>query len=697
MPALRSIRWAIAHSPAAESSSSGSRSPWYGRSSKAPPSIASRIWRSTRLSQLCAVCGRPSASRRCGLMARCVARPRQASCHGPLLRFGRATLPRRHDRRQCDGPGRLSRLRPPRRRSSSVGWKVSGNDRIAARTSTVQLMQDRGRCPRAGPPRATARLRQADRRDREGGPDDPGRLRRRRGRDARGDARRRGRHLPGDVLRRPMARPRRLPLHSGRAPERLGSAWSYDIADTKLARGGQGLGDPPDVRVRRPAGAAPGHPPRVRLRRHRRRGRAPHRLADYARLLPLRQGPLRGAGRSRDLRGPTTYPDPVDHCRVCVWYPTCITRRRTDDHLSIVAGMRRVDTERLMADGRHDGRALARRSQPIAPSPDMRSPALLEAPRTRHGSSSSNATPGQRVFELIEPHPTILAAGSPRCRSRRRSTSSSTSRRIRGRSTTGSSTCSGSSWSTTRAPSNTSPLWGHDRAGEKAAFEQLIDLVIARLDAHPEMHLYHYGGYESGAIKRLMQRHATRRGRGRPAAPRRTSSSTCSTSCARASARRSSRTRSSRSRSSTCPSARARSPKPASASSSTNAGCANSDQSILDDIAAYNRDDCVSTLLLRDWLEDRRAEAIDEFPERRLDAADRRATGCRPKRQSARMAEVQVRVDALMAGLPADRRERARRGSRPAGCWPASSTGTAATRSPPGGSGTTSGRSRSTT
>ena len=54
------------------------------------------------------------------------------------------------------------------------------------------------------------------------------------------------------------------------------------------------------------------------------------------------------------------------------------------------------------------------------------------------------------------------------------------------------------------------PLWGHDRAGEKAAFERLIDVVVARLDAHPDMHLYHYGGYELGAIKRLMQRHATR-------------------------------------------------------------------------------------------------------------------------------------------------------------------------------------------
>ena len=46
-----------------------------------------------------------------------------------------------------------------------------------------------------------------------------------------------------------------------------------------------------------------------------------------------------------------TYPDPVDHCRVCTWYPMCIDRRRADDHLSIVAGMRRLDTERLTEAG----------------------------------------------------------------------------------------------------------------------------------------------------------------------------------------------------------------------------------------------------------------------------------------------------------------------------------------------------------
>jgi uncharacterized protein len=34
-----------------------------------------------------------------------------------------------------------------------------------------------------------------------------------------------------------------------------------------------------------------------------------------------------------------TYPEPVDHCEVCRWAAECATRRRADDHLSLVAGI----------------------------------------------------------------------------------------------------------------------------------------------------------------------------------------------------------------------------------------------------------------------------------------------------------------------------------------------------------------------
>jgi len=54
------------------------------------------------------------------------------------------------------------------------------------------------------------------------------------------------------------------------------------------------------------------------------------------------------------------------------------------------------------------------------------------------------------------------------------------------------------------------PFWGHDRAGEKKAFEDFMDFVTARLKKHPNAHVYHYANYEEAAIKRLMCLHGTR-------------------------------------------------------------------------------------------------------------------------------------------------------------------------------------------
>ena len=103
----------------------------------------------------------------------------------------------------------------------------------------------------------------------------------------------------------------------------------------------------PDVRLRRPARATPGDQAGDGLRGDGRRRRASPSTPGLRRVLPPCQDSVRGAGAGR-LAGDRTYPDPVDHCRVCVWYPTCIQRRRDDDHPSIVAGMRRVDTERFI-------------------------------------------------------------------------------------------------------------------------------------------------------------------------------------------------------------------------------------------------------------------------------------------------------------------------------------------------------------
>src|SRR5207247_6293749 len=53
-------------------------------------------------------------------------------------------------------------------------------------------------------------------------------------------------------------------------------------------------------------------------------------------------------------------------------------------------------------------------------------------------------------------------------------------------------------------------IWAHDRAGERQAFEVLIDFLHERLARHAEMHVYHYGAYEPTALKQLMGVYATR-------------------------------------------------------------------------------------------------------------------------------------------------------------------------------------------
>ena len=80
------------------------------------------------------------------------------------------------------------------------------------------------------------------------------------------------------------------------------------------------------------------------------------------------------------------------------------------------------------------------------------------------------------------------------------------------RSTTASTTSSASSTSTavSRRSGRAMPTGSSRSQGERTAFESLMDLLMARLEADPSMHVYHYAPYEPTALKRLMGRYGTR-------------------------------------------------------------------------------------------------------------------------------------------------------------------------------------------
>jgi uncharacterized protein len=52
--------------------------------------------------------------------------------------------------------------------------------------------------------------------------------------------------------------------------------------------------------------------------------------------------------------------------------------------------------------------------------------------------------------------------------------------------------------------------WALNPEEEKAGFEWVVDEIMRRWEADPKMHVYHFGGYEPGTLKRLMGMYATR-------------------------------------------------------------------------------------------------------------------------------------------------------------------------------------------
>ena len=233
-------------------------------------------------------------------------------------------------------------------------------------------------------------------------------------------------------------------------PSPVLGAYSYDIADTKLSRGVKAAaiiqmcvyadllerlqGVKPET-VYVVTGDGVEHP---------------HRLEDYAAYYRHAKARFeaRVLGGSRAI---ATYPDPVDHCRVCVWYPTCIQRRRDDDHPSIVAGMRRVDTERFLEGGVPTLTAIAE-----LPTDARRyrhqSARSCDGSATRRVSSSMNVGRMSGSSSSSRRSRRSRAAAWRPSQSQRHGTSSSTSRPIRGRSTAASNISSAwrSKWTTSR-------------------------------------------------------------------------------------------------------------------------------------------------------------------------------------------------------------------------------------------------------
>ena len=297
--------------------------------------------------------------------------------------------------------------------------------------------------------------------------------------------------------------------------------WSYEVADTKLARETRAgtilqLGLYSSM-VEAIQGVTPEHfhvvvPGAVKplTVTHT------YRIDDFSAFVRLIQRELTAAvAGDHEVLGAAHYPDPVEHCEYCSWWRTCDTKRHDDDHLSLVAGLARLHRRELARQGISTVADLAGMAVPIPFKPRRGSRESYERAREQalvQLQSRGQPTPTWMLRTPPPPDPT----GPPEPYGLGRLPTPSSGDVFLdlegdlfadegGREYLfGVATLDDDGKPQYRA------WWGISAHDERVAFEAVMDFIMDRLARHPDMHVYHYAPYEPSAFKRLMGRHATR-------------------------------------------------------------------------------------------------------------------------------------------------------------------------------------------
>lgn len=281
-------------------------------------------------------------------------------------------------------------------------------------------------------------------------------------------------------------------------PSALG-AWRYEAVDTKLARSAKAkfliqLCFYSDLLAQ-----IQGAEPRLMHLLLGDQTEHSYRLADYSRYYAqVREHFL--AFTARHLNA--TYPERVEYCQFCPWRDLCDERWKDDDHLNQVAGITRVQIKRLRAEGVRTLFSLCHSKTENPSLARLQSQARLQLERRETG---------QPKFELLALDPLISPTSGRGFHRLPPPDAGDVFFDIEGDpfEAGGLEYLFGIRYQ--KAGSGRfQAFWAHDRAGEKRAFEALIDFLAARIARYPAMHIYHYSHYEPTALKRLMTLHGTR-------------------------------------------------------------------------------------------------------------------------------------------------------------------------------------------
>ena len=287
--------------------------------------------------------------------------------------------------------------------------------------------------------------------------------------------------------------------------------WSYEVLDTKLARETRGATVLQLCLYSELVAAVQGKMPEKMYVVSPADVLAPEtlRVTDYLayqRWIKRRLQEAVAAG-SAEAGAVDTYPEPVEHCQVCAYWKECDDQRRMDDHLSLVAGASRSQRRELESRSIETLARLAEEPIPLAWKPTRGAVATYERTREQARVQLEGRKRDKTYYELLEVQPEKGLARLPEPEP------ADVFFDFEGDAFVGTGGLEYLfGWVTLDGTENPafSYLWADDAESEKLAFEQFVDEMIARLEANPGFHIYHFTPYEPSALKRLMGRYATR-------------------------------------------------------------------------------------------------------------------------------------------------------------------------------------------
>jgi predicted RecB family nuclease len=283
-------------------------------------------------------------------------------------------------------------------------------------------------------------------------------------------------------------------------------AWSYEVQDTKLAKETKAttilqLSLYSEL-LERIQGTLPESlwviPPGFK--------REKYAVLEYAAYYRLVRKRLLKAVAEEAATG--TYPEPVEHCNVCPWFRECDSRRRSDDHLSLVAGIRRQQRDQFEEWSAGTMAKLAALPIPLKERPKHGSKAgyerVMKQARIQVLGRAEKKHVHEPILPVVEsmgfcrlPQPAVDdmfmdLEGDPFA------------------GTQGLQYLFGFTSKDADGEYRYEKRWALNAEEEKKGFEWLVDEIMRRREAHPRMHVYHFGAYEPGTLKRLMGMYATR-------------------------------------------------------------------------------------------------------------------------------------------------------------------------------------------